>query len=254
MTRKLCIVTGSSSGIGAATVERFARGGFDIVINYSRDEAPAQAVAKECREHGVEVLVEKADVSRDEDCRRLADVVGRKWGSATVLVNNAGRTKFVSLKDFEGISAQDFHDIYALNTIAPFQMVRAFAPLLRKAPGASVVNVSSIAGQLGLGSSIGYIASKGALNAMTVALARALGPEIRVNGVAPGMIEGEWLRKGLGDTVYDASKKGYSAQAALDSIIDPEDVAETIFFLATSAPKTSGEVLLVDAGYKIGRA
>lgn len=251
---KVCIVTGSSSGIGAATAERFARAGFQVVVNYSRDEAPAQRVAEKCRRHNVEVLVEKADVSDDADCRRLAGAVETKWGRADVVVNNAGRTKFVALKDLDGISAQDFHDIYAVNAIGPFQMARAFAPLMRKSPGAAIVNVSSIAPVMGLGSSIGYLSSKGALNALTIALARILGPEIRVNGVAPGMIEGEWLRKGMGDANYDATKSAYSSSAALRSIIDPADVAETIFFLATGAPKTTGETLLVDAGFKIGHA
>jgi 3-oxoacyl-[acyl-carrier protein] reductase len=248
----VCIVTGSSSGIGAATAMRFAKAGFDIVVNFSRDEAPAQAVADKCRALGAKVLVEKADVSEDADCRRLADAVGREWGAARVVVNNAGRTKFVDLRDLDGINAQDFHDAYAVNTIGPFQMARAFAPLLRKTPGAAIINVSSIAARMGMGSSIGYMGSKGALDAITIALARALGPEIRVNGVAPGMIDGEWLRKGLGDEGYVAAKSTYSAAAALESIIDPADVAETIFFLATGAPKTTGEVLLVDAGLKIG--
>ena len=252
--RKVCVVTGSSSGIGAATAQRFAAAGFDVVINFSRDAAPADSIAALCRAKGVEVLVQNADVSRDDDCRRLADVVEAKWGSATVLVNNAGTTKFVALRDLDGISAEDFQRIYAVNTIGPFQMTRAFAPLLRKTPGAAIVNVSSIAARMGLGSSIGYVASKGALDALTIALARALGPEIRVNGVAPGMIEGEWLRQGMGDERYEAQKTAYSNAAALGSIITPAEVAETIFFLATAAPRTSGETLLVDAGFRIGRA
>ncbi len=253
-SRKIAVVTGSSSGIGAATAQRFASAGFDIVVNFSRDEAPAQAVAESCRKHGVEVAVEKADVSKDEDCRRLASAVQARWGGADVVVNNAGTTKFVALRDLDGISAEDFQRIYAVNTIGPFQMARAFAPLLRQRAGAAIVNVSSIAGRMGTGSSIGYVASKGALDALTIALARSLGPEIRVNGVAPGMIEGEWLRQGLGDERYEEMRKGYSTAAALDSIIAPAEVAETIFWLATGAPRTTGETLLVDAGFKVGRA
>ena len=250
----VCIVTGSSSGIGAATAERFARAGYDIVINYSRDEAPAQVVAEACRACNVDVIVEKADVAVDADCRRLAEIVENRWGHANVLVNNAGRTKFVDLKNLDGIAAQDFHDIYAVNAIGPFQMARAFAPLLRKSTGASIVNVSSIAARMGLGSSIAYATSKGALDTLTMALARILGPQIRVNGVAPGMIEGEWLRKGMGDARYKAQKTAYSSAAALNAAIDPKEVADTIFFLATGAPKTTGETLLVDAGFKIGHA
>ena len=253
-TRKVAVITGSSSGIGAATAQRFARAGYDIVINFSRDDAPAKTVADTCRSHGVEVAVEKADVSKDVDCKRLADAVKERWGAADVLVNNAGTTKFVALRDLDGISSEDFQRIYAVNTIGPFQMARAFAPLLRQRAGAAIINVSSIAARMGTGSSIGYVASKGALDALTIALARTLGPEIRVNGVAPGMIEGEWLRQGLGDERYEAMRKGYASAAALDSIIAPAEVAETIFFLATAAPRTTGETLLVDAGFKIGRA
>lgn len=254
VNKKVAIVTGSSSGIGAATAQRFASAGFDVVVNFSRDEAPAQAVATLCRSHGVDVAVQKADVSSDADCRKLAEYVEGKWGHANVVVNNAGTTKFVPLRDLEGISAEDFQRIYSVNTIGPFQMARAFAPLLRKREGAAIVNVSSIAARMGLGSSIGYVASKGALDALTIALARALGPEIRVNGVAPGMIEGEWLRQGMGDERYEAQKRGYTTAAALDSIIQPAEVAETIFWLATGAPRTTGETLLVDAGFRIGRA
>ena len=253
-SRKVAVITGSSSGIGAATAQKFARAGFDILVNYSRDEAPAHAVATECRKHGIDAAVERADVSKDEDCKRLAAVVRDRWGAADVLVNNAGMTKFVALRDLDGISADDFQRIYAVNTIGPFQMARAFAPLLRTRAGAAIVNVSSIAARMGTGSSIGYVASKGALDALTIALARVLGPQIRVNGVAPGMIEGEWLRQGLGDERYEAMRKGYSNAAALDSIIAPEEVAETIFFLATAAPRTTGETLLVDAGFRVGRA
>ena len=194
--RKVCVVSGSSSGIGAATVRRFAREGWDVVVNFSRDPAPAQAVADECRALGAQVLVVQGDVAQDADCRRLSAEVEAAFGRADVLVNNAGTTKFVGLKNLDGLQAEDFHRIYDVNVIGAFQLTRAFAPLLRCQPGAGVVNVSSVASMMGRGSSIAYMASKGALNAMTVGLARALGPEIRVNAVAPGFVESPWLLKG----------------------------------------------------------
>ena len=253
MSKKVCVVTGSSSGIGAATARLFARNGYDVAVNFSRDEAPAQAVAAECRALGADVLVVKADVAQDGQCRAFAAAVESRWGRADVLVNNAGTTKFVDLRNLEGLSAEDFQRIYGVNVIGPFQMVRAFVPLLAAHPVASIVNVSSIAATQGIGSSLAYIASKGALNAMTVGLARALGPAIRVNGVAPGMVEGGWLKAGLGEERYQAVHRAYSARAALAAATTPEDIADAIYWLGDGARKMTGEVLLLDAGFKIGR-
>jgi NAD(P)-dependent dehydrogenase (short-subunit alcohol dehydrogenase family) len=248
--QKVCVVTGSSSGIGAATARLYAQNGWRVVINYSRNPAPAEAVASECRAFGVDVLVIKGDVSNDADCRRIAAEVEAQWGRTDVLVNNAGTTKFVPLKDLEGLSAEDFHAIYDVNVIGAYQMVRAFAPLMKKTPGGAVVNMSSVASMMGRGSCIAYMASKGALNAVTVGLARALGPEIRVNAIAPGFVETPWLESGLG-AYYDKSKQAYIDVAALEAVIQPEDVAATAWYLGASAAKTTGEVLLVDAGLRV---
>jgi NAD(P)-dependent dehydrogenase (short-subunit alcohol dehydrogenase family) len=248
MHKKVAVVTGSSSGIGAATARLFARNGFNVVVNYSRDPAPAEAVAAECRELGAEVLLQKANVAEDADCRALAKAVEEKWGRADALVNNAGTTKFVAAKDLEGLSAEDFHNIYAVNVIGAYQMIRAFAPLMRKNPGAGVVNVSSIAAVSGVGSSVAYMASKGAMNAMTFGLARALGPEIRVNAIGPGMVETPWLQNGLGQERYEATRQAYMASTPLAETILPEDVADAAFWLCTGARKTTGEFILVDSG------
>jgi 3-oxoacyl-[acyl-carrier protein] reductase len=251
--RKVCVVTGSSSGIGAATVRLYARNGWDVVVNCSRDLAPAQAVAAECRALGVDALVVQADIAVDADCRRLAAEVEARYGRADMLVNNAGTTKFVALPDLDGLDADDFQRIYAVNVIGAYQMTRAFVPLLERHAGAGIVNVSSIASMLGVGSSLAYIASKGALNAMTVGLARALGPAIRVNAVAPGLVETPWLQRGLGAERYAQAVQGYKARAALDAVLAPEDVADAAWWLGAGALKTTGEVLLLDAGLKITR-
>lgn len=254
MDRKVCVVTGSSSGIGAATAKLFAGNGWNVVVNFSRNAVPAEAVAAECRATGTEVLVIKADISKDADCRRMAGEVESAWGRTDVLVNNAGATKFVALKNLEGLSAEDFQNIYGVNVIGSFQMTRAFVPLLKRHPGSGVVNISSIASLMGVGSSIAYMASKGALNAMTVGLARALGPEIRVNAIAPGLVETPWLQEGLGPERYAATVEGYKSRAALAAVISPEDVAAAAWWLGAGAAKTTGEVLLVDAGLKITKA
>jgi 3-oxoacyl-[acyl-carrier protein] reductase len=251
--RKVCVVTGSSSGIGAATVRLFARQGWDVVVNFSREAGPAEAVAAECRALGADALVVRADVSDDAACRRLGAAVEAHFGRADVLVNNAGTTKFVGLKDLDGLDAADFQRIYAVNVIGAYQMVRALTPLLRLHPGSGIVNISSVASIMGLGSSLAYMASKGALNALTVGLARSLGPDIRVNAIAPGLVETPWLESGLGPERYAASVKSYRERAALGAVISPEDVADAAWWLGAGASKTTGEVLLLDAGLRITR-
>jgi 3-oxoacyl-[acyl-carrier protein] reductase len=251
--RKVCVVTGSSSGIGAATVRLYARNGWDVVVNYSRDAAPAEAVAAECRGLGATALVVHADVAADPDCRRFAAEVEARFGRADVLVNNAGTTKFVAAKDLDGLDGDDFQRIYGINVVGPFQMVRALQPMLARQAGAGIVNISSIASLMGTGSSLAYMASKGALNALTVGLARALGPQIRVNAIAPGLVETPWMRKGLGAERYAQTVQGYRARSALDAVIAPEDVAEAAWFLGVAAAKTTGEVLLLDAGLRLTR-
>ena len=152
--------------MGAATALELARRGASVLINCSTSTGPAEAVAAQCREAGVDAFVVSANVADDADCVRLAEAAKARWGRLDFLVNNAGTTKFVAAQKLSGLSAQDFHDIYSVNTIGVFQMVRACEDLLRAARGA-VVNVSSIAGQEGLGSSIAYAASKGALKLLT---------------------------------------------------------------------------------------
>ena len=249
--RQVCVVTGSSSGIGAATVRRFAREGWDVVINYSRQLEPAQVVAAECQALGAQTLLVQADVSQDDDARRLAAETQARFGRADVLVNNAGTTKFVALKNLDGLDAEDFQRIYAVNVIGAYQVSRAFVPMLQQHSGAGIVNISSVASMMGRGSSLAYMASKGALNALTVGLARALGPSIRVNAIAPGLVASSWLQQGMGEQRYEAQLKTWNDTAALGAPITPEDVADAAWWLGAGAAKTTGEVLLLDAGFRI---
>ena len=254
MDKKVCVITGSSSGIGAASAVLFSRRGWDVCVNYSRDALPAEKVAAACRAHGADVLVERADVAVDAQCVQLALRIRNHYGRCDALVNNAGTTKFVDLKDLDGLDANDFHKIYAVNVIGAFQMTRAFAALLKMSPGAAaVVNVSSIASLLGAGSSIAYVASKGALNALTLSLARVLGPQVRVNAVAPGMVDSPWLKVGLGPERFEKMRHSYESASALDTLVSPEDVAETIYYLGAAASRTTGEVHVVDGGRRLGR-
>ena len=225
-----------------------------MVVNYSRSSAPAEAVATECRALGAQALVVRADVAQDADCRALAAQVEALWGRVDVLVNNAGTTKFANMKDLEAINADDFQRLYAVNVVGAYQMTRALVPLLRKHPVTGVVNVSSIASMLGTGSSLAYMASKGALNALTAGLARSLGPQIRVNAIAPGLVETPWMQDGLGPARYEATVAAYKGRAVLDAVISAEDVAQTAWYLGAHAAKTTGEVLLVDAGLRLTKA
>jgi NAD(P)-dependent dehydrogenase (short-subunit alcohol dehydrogenase family) len=251
--RKVCVITGSSSGIGAASAVLFARRGWNVCVNFSRNQEPADKVAELCRAAGADALVVKADVAQNKDCEALAGEVRAHFARCDALINNAGTTKFVALKDLAGLTAEDFQRIYAVNVIGAFQMSRALVPLLKENPGSAIVNVSSIASKNAIGSSIAYMASKGALNSMTTALAKSLGPHIRVNAVLPGMVDSPWLRNGLGAERYAAAQQNYEANSTLAALVTPEEVAEAIFYLAASATKTTGEFQLIDGGRHLGR-
>ncbi|MBZ5595849.1 MAG: SDR family oxidoreductase [Acidobacteriia bacterium] len=249
----VCIVTGSAAGIGAACAERLASKGARIAVNYTRSEKEAHEVAAACESRGGQTIVVQADVSSDADCRRLAKAVLDKWGRIDGLVNNAGTTKFAAHDNFDALDAADFQRIFGVNVIGPFQMVRAVAPAMQRQGAGAIVNVSSIAGITGMGSSVAYAASKGALNTMTLSLARALGPAIRVNAVCPGFVETRWLTNGLGPE-YEAKKRNYEAITPLKATVKPEDVADAVVWLLEGAGKVTGELITVDSGVHLGVA
>jgi len=250
----LCaIVTGSASGLGAATAAILAKAGARIVVNYSNSKAEAEATADRCRDAGAEVVVIQGDVARDEDCKKI--VAGAApWGRLDALINNAGTTKHVAHDKLEELSAEDFQRIFAVNTIGPYQMVRAARGLLEagaKASGrpAAVVNVSSVAGISGGGSSVAYAASKGALNTMTLYLARALAPLIRVNTVCPGYIDTPWFTKGRGEAGAKAVRDSVVARVPLKVASTADDIAQLVCFLASPlSSNMTGEVVRMDAG------
>ncbi|MBI1180912.1 MAG: glucose 1-dehydrogenase [Alphaproteobacteria bacterium] len=251
---KVAIVTGSATGVGAEVARQLAERGCKVVINYTRSEAEARDTQQACEAAGAETLLVQADVSNDDDCRRMARAALDEWGRIDILVNNAGTSKFVAHDDLEGLTAEDFQRIYAVNVIGPYQMIRAVAPAMKAQGEGAVVNVSSLAGVRGVGSSVAYAASKGALNNMTMALARALGPEIRVNTVCPGFIQTRWLRQGLGEERFESLKQGVIKSTPLHAASTPVEVAEPILYFALSARHTTGETLLVDAGTHLGAA
>ncbi len=248
------IVTGSATGVGAACAKLLASKGCNVVINYTKSEAEAKETQRECEALGAETLICQADVSNDADCRRMAAAATEKWGRIDGLINNAGTTQFVNHANLEGLTADDFHRIYAVNVIGPYQMTRAVAAQMKAQGRGAVVNVSSIAGVMGVGSSIAYTASKGALNTMTLSLARALGPEIRVNTICPGFIQGRWLRGGMGDDAYEAAKAAQERNTPLRKAGTPEDMAQAAVWFVEGADLITGEILIVDAGSHLGAA
>jgi 3-oxoacyl-[acyl-carrier protein] reductase len=245
--RPVIIITGASSGIGGAVAERAARAGYNITINYNSNLAGAEKVAHKCEERGAETLIFQADVASDQSCRAMVAATEEAWGRVDVLVNNAGQTKFCPHGDLEGLQAEDFQNLYQINTIGAFQMIRAVAPLMKRS-GGNIVNVASIAGVKGVGSSLAYACSKAALLAINQSMARELGPEIRVNAVCPGMVEGEWLMGGLGEELYEVVKEHYTKLAPTGLVMTDATVAENIWFFATSAPNVTGEQLILDGG------
>jgi len=259
-TEKLnVIVTGSASGLGAASAAILAGQGARVVINYSSSQKEAEQTADTCRAAGGEVVVVQGDVSRDEDCRKIV-AAAAPWGRLDALINNAGITKHVDHGDLDGLSAEDFQRIYAVNTIGPYQMVRAARALLEAGAkhsgrASAVVNVSSIAGVAGIGSSIAYVGSKGALNSITLSLSRALAPLIRVNSVCPGYIDTPWFTKGRGPELAGKIREMVTEQAPLKIATTAEDVAELVCFLATPKSRSmTGEIVRIDAGVHLGGA
>jgi 3-oxoacyl-[acyl-carrier protein] reductase len=248
---KAAIVTGGGTGVGRATALALAERGCHVLVNYSRSAAEAEETAREVRARGVQGVALRADVADDAACRQMAERAVAEFGRLDVLVNNAGTTSFIPHGELEKVKREDWDRILSVNLIGPFQCVRAARAALERDGGGVVVNVSSVAGVVGTGSSIPYCASKAGLNMLTVMLARSLGPKIRVNAVAPGFITGRWLREGLGEPIYEAMKKGLEGRTPLQRVCDPEDVRDAILSLVEGSDLVTGQVLLVDGGMTI---
>ena len=244
----VAIVTGGSRGVGAASAKMLSKNGWNVIITCSSSIEEAEKVAKECSNETAQVIALQADVSNDLDCKATINKAIEKWNRIDALINNAGTTKFVwDHSDLNSLDAEDFQHIYAVNVVGPFQMVKASKEHLLKSANPCVVNVSSIGGIKGIGSSLAYASSKGALNSMTLSMARNLGP-IRVNAVCPGFIEGEWLKKGMGHEMYEAVKLRVQTTTPLKKTCTPESVAEVIVNLIETSELMTGQLVTVDGG------
>jgi 3-oxoacyl-[acyl-carrier protein] reductase len=253
---KIVLVTGSATGLGAAIALGAAqRGAKAVILNCTKSIKEAEATATEIRKTGAEALIAQGDVGEDADCKKIAAACER-FGKIDALVNNAGITKHVpNHADMDGLTKDDFLRLYAINTVGPFQVIRACRSLLEASGKASVLMTSSIAGVTGIGSSVAYAASKGALNTMTLSLARALAPKIRVNAICPGFIDTRWFSDAFGEQVTAGIRERIANTTPLKVAAKPEDIADSALFLISDAARhITGEMLLVDAGMHLGYA
>ncbi|EMB15811.1 SDR family NAD(P)-dependent oxidoreductase [Rhodopirellula europaea] len=247
-SRPVALVTGAATGVGRACAIGLARQGHDVVVNYSRSEAEAKQTAADVEALGAKSMLVRCDVSVDEDVRAMVHQIGETFGRLDCLINNAATTEFIEHSALETLTEPMWDRILGVNLKGPFFVTRAAAALLREGDGGSVVNVSSVAGITGSGSSIAYCASKGGLNTLTKSLARSLAPKIRVNAVCPGPIDSRWIRQGNPNWDLEEMVADYP----LPKASQPEDIADAVLFFATGTSMTTGQLLPVDGGQTLG--
>ena len=245
------LITGGGTGVGRETTLALARLGCSVLVNYSRSREAAEKTAAEATALGARAVAAQGDVACDEDCRRLVDVAVREFGQLRVLVNSAGTTSFIPGPDLDQVTDEVWETIMAVNVRGLFQAVRASRGAIEAAGGGEIVNISSTASLSGQGSSIPYAASKGAVNTLTVGLARVLAPKLRVNAIAPGAITGRWLKAGWGDG-YDSIMQAIGERTPLGRPSDPIDVADAVLAVITGSDMVTGQVLVCDGGMLIG--
>lgn len=252
---KAAVITGGASGLGSATAVALARRGVDVLVVDRKDASAAQDVLERCRALGVRAEAVQGDVSSDADCRRFAATALEKFGRIDILVNCAATTRYAAHDDLEALQAQDFLDVYAVNLVGPFQMIRACAPAMKAQGYGAVVNVASTAAVLGIGSSVAYAASKGGLLTMTKLLARALGPEIRVNAVCPGFMDTPWLSEHFAPDKYAELLERTAKSRPTQEVGKPEFVADAVVFLCLEGSRyITGDLIMSDGGHHLGMA
>lgn len=242
--RKVVLITGGATGVGRACALQFAQRGLDVVINYSKSQREADETLEQLKAFPVSSLAVQCDVSDDAAVRSMMTTVDARFGRLDVLVNNAAMTHFVEHSNLEAMTESMWDRILDVNLKGPFFCTRAAAKLLTADEGGAVVNVSSVAGTTGLGSSIAYCASKAGLSTMTKSLARVLAPKVRVNAVCPGPIDSRWIREGNPNWNIEKMVAHYPIPKASQ----PSDIADAILFFALGTSMTTGQLLHVDGG------
>jgi 3-oxoacyl-[acyl-carrier protein] reductase len=246
-SRPAALVTGAATGIGRAAAVALAEAGYDVAINYSRSESAARETAAVAQAKGAKTLLFKCDVSDDGSVRKMLAAVGQEFGRLDALVNNAGITSNVKPGDFEAMTAEEWDRVFAVNVRGMFQVTRAAAPLLKVAHG-SVVNTASIVGLRPGPQPLPYAASKAAVVSLTKLLALNLAPDVRVNAVAPGWMEGDWMKRMLMDR-YDDLMARRAKSTPMRRCATAEDVAEVIVSLITGNRFVNGEIIVIDGGF-----
>lgn len=241
---KVALITGGGTGIGRACALRLAQEGVQIAVNYSRSERESRDTQKDVEDKGVRAMIYKASVTDDNDVRQMVNGVIEEFGRLDILINSAGRTRFIDHADLDGLKDEYWNEIMDVNVVGLFRSCRAAAGALKKQKGC-IVNITSIAGLSGLGSSIAYAASKAAAISVTKSLARVLAPEVRVNSVAPGIVLTRWI-EGHEDHV-----KHLGSGTPLGRVANPEDVAQVVYALVASAGLVTGQTWVVDGGMRI---
>ena len=246
-SRKAALVTGAATGIGRSAVLALARAGYDVAVNYSSSEKAARETAAQAEKLGAKTLLVKCDVSDEPGVRNMIGKIRESFKRLDVLINNAGTTASWKPKDLESLSLEEWDRVFAVNVRGLFQVTRAAAPLLRVNKGC-VVNTASIVGLRPGPQPLPYAASKAAVVNLTKTLAWNLGPEIRVNAVAPGWMEGDWMKRMLKDK-YDDLMGTRAKSTPLKRVVTADDVAETMLSLIESNRFVTGEVMVIDGGY-----
>ena len=246
-SRKAALVTGAATGIGRSAVLALARAGYDVAVNYSSSEAAARETASQAEKLGAKTLVIKCDGADERGVRAMLESVKKAFGRLDVLINNAGITASWKPRDLETLSLEEWDRVFAVNVRGLFQVTRAAVPMLKEAKGC-VVNTASIVGLRPGPQPLPYAASKAAVVNLTKTLAWNLGPEIRVNAVAPGWMEGDWMKRMLKDK-YDELMAKRAKSTPLKRVVTADDVAETMMSLIASNRFVTGEVIVIDGGF-----
>ena len=246
--KPVALVTGASTGIGRSAAIALAKNGHDVVINFTRSEDAAKFTAEQCETAGARTLIQRCDVSDDAGVRAMLAATEKNFGRLDVVINNAGTTVDIEPKNFDAMTVEEWNHVFNVNVLGLFLVTRAAAPLLKKSPNGCIVNTCSIAGLRPSAQPLPYAASKAAVANLTKTLANALGPQIRVNAVAPGWIEGEWMKRTLANN-YRGLMDRRAKYTPLQRCCTEDDVADSMLSLILHNRFVTGEIIIVDGGF-----